>query len=69
LQHRAVMGVRPGHAHDQWYSICFGQDVDLRSLLAAVDGTGAGQRAPLFARTLAASRIAAVQSSSPALPS
>jgi hypothetical protein len=24
LQHCAVMGVRPGHAHDQWYSIRFG---------------------------------------------
>jgi len=47
LQHRAVVGVRSGHTHDQWDSICFGQDVDLRSLLAAVDGTGPVSEPPI----------------------
>lgn len=43
--------------------------MDLRSLLASIDRARFGQRAPFFARTLAASRIAADQSSSPAPPS
>ena len=63
------MGVRTGYVHDQRYPVGIGQDVDLRSLLAAIDRTGSGQGASLFARTLAASRIAADQSSSPELPS
>lgn len=68
-QHGAVVGVRCRDADDQRNSLGFGQDVDLRPLLAAVDRAGTGQRSPLFARTLAASRIAADQSSSPEPPS
>jgi len=68
-QHGAVVGVRCRDADDQRNSLGFGQDVDLRPLLAAVDRAGTGQRYPLFARTLAASRIAADQSSSPEPPS
>ena len=65
LQQGAVVGVRSGNIDDQRDAVGLGQDVDLRPLLAAIDRT----MMPLFTRTLAASRFAAIQSSSPALPS
>src|SRR5574340_545956 len=69
LQHRAVVGVRRGHAGDQRNSLGVGHHVNLRAGLAAVDRARPGQRAPFFARTYAESRIAEDQSRSPAAPS
>lgn len=68
LQRLPVVGVRGGDADDQGQAVRVGQDMDLRSGFAAVDGVRAGQRAPLFARRLAASMIALDQSMSPAAP-
>jgi hypothetical protein len=65
----AVVGVGCGNIHDQRGSAGFGEHVKLGAGFASVDGAWAGQRAPLFARTLAASKIADDQSSSPAAPS
>ena len=47
-QQGAVMGIRSGNIHDQRNSIRIGQDMNLRSPLAAIDRAGPSQRSPLF---------------------
>src|SRR5690606_22271260 len=69
LQHDTVVGVCRGHRRDEGNAVGVGEDVDLRAVLASIDRAGTGQRSPLFARTCAASRIAADQSRSPPAPS
>ncbi len=68
-EHHRVVGVPGRNTGDQRYPVRVRNDVDLGSFLATVDRAAAGQRSPFFARTLAASRIAALQSRSPARPS
>src|SRR5512144_2446647 len=52
LEPLAVVGVRCGQQRGQWHPVRVDQDVVLRSRLAPIGGVGAGQTAPLFARTL-----------------
>jgi len=68
-QRGAVVGVGRGNIHNQRDSARIGEYVKLGAELASVDRAGSGQRAPLFARTLAESKIADDQSSSPTEPS
>ncbi len=68
-QHDAVVDVGAGHGGNQWQTIRIGQDMDLRSGLAAIDRITAGQRSLFLARTLAESTIAADQLTSPPAPS
>jgi len=69
LERLAVMHVRTGHCDGQRDALRFGQHMQLAALLTAIDRVRPGQRAPLFARTDAASMIAEVQSSAPLAPS
>ncbi|MDF9803558.1 hypothetical protein M2436_002105 [Streptomyces sp. HB372] len=69
LERLTVMEVRPRYCDGQRQPLGLGQHVQFAALLAAINRTGAGQRAPLFARTDAASTIADDQSSSPLAPS
>ena len=69
LERLAVVHVRGGDADRQRQAPGVGQHVELTARLATVDRVWAGQRAPLFARTEAASMMAEVQSTSPRAPS
>jgi hypothetical protein len=61
--------VRAGDQHVERQPVRVDEQVVLAAGLAPVGGVGAGQCTPLFARTLAESRLARDQSSSPRLPS
>ncbi len=69
LRHHRIVSVRGGDTGDQRHPVRVRDDVDLGAFLAAIDRTATDQRSPFFARTLAASRIAALQLRSPAAPS
>jgi hypothetical protein len=65
LEREGVVGVGRGDRDRQRQACPVGQDVDLRAELAAVDGAGAGQRSPFFARIAAPSTITRDQSTNP----
>ena len=69
LQGLAVVGVGRGHPDHQRDARGVGENLQLGAGFGAVDRVGAGQRSPLLARTLGASRIAEDQSISPCAPS
>ena len=69
LQRVAVVDVGSRARDGQRDALGLRQHVQLAARLAAIDGVGAGQRPPFFARTDAASMITDVQSSSPRAPS
>ena len=69
LEDGAVVAVRPGQHGCQRNAAAVADHVMFRAWFAAIGGIGANRRAPLFAGTLALSRLARSQSIRPASPS